>query len=782
MPTLINQTRYFDIYGNQYNQYTSNAGDKISVRIDFSNCCCITSTTTQQVTYSALTGEVKITEGSWIDEGFRVGDIVTFEGFNQANSGTGIYTLTIIAIPTDKIIVVTGLPSANNATPPTGHIWQFWVNKQKEEMELSINWLENQNTSQTPSMNSLIDNESQRLILTSMNTLPVTNGAGAGVPFVQVGKRSGSFTISNPKIYRFNDDTFGGATRYNYSILFDVIDLGILFPTSFQGSECLKFASKLALKTKSGDTKTSDLYITDNGNTGFFDEAFNSNVTNVTLFPISTNLSYNTTLSIPFQITVNTTSINSIEIGACYSTIDDNYNENQLQSQNKYLKLLKSGLINASNINNTFTSESFGNEYYTIKLQSLVITTSGSTKTFTGSLQFNPRYFNNPSFQGFGDFINAKGDSDRLFYVWLKVGNTNCLLFGGQLSFQFPVGEIIKPVFDAIINHDDNTNHSDMLQTGFIDAKDINIEDDLAYVADIALYYDDDNSAVQMELVCITNTNQEFSLEKMVYDISNQDLNNWVNMFQNVSNNLPTSSAKKQSYLKMNDFNEEAGVAVVRLYYPFIIRWEYWIKQLNASAYYVSTNKNNKNWINYTDAINGGLYIKWSVIHDGIQDYYPAILVPVTYDWDTNVVSTIELIDAVTLASANSIVKGNKYIIKATHIKLVGNWSSYPYGQITVEAKESAPRYMISTEIDADISPLNPLTGNTYKRLDVDRPNAQTVIYKCNFDATNIPDVEYCFTSKISDQGINNNPIFELKITEDNIVKETEDSIEKQIE
>ena len=790
MPALINNVTFYDRYGSAYPKYNANAGDDITVRIDFSDCCTILTSQQQQITFSALTGEVKLSVGSWLDEGFRVGDVVTFQDYNE-NNNTGFgYFLTITAIPTDKIIIVTGLPSNNNVTPADKHIWVFSVAKQKEEIELSINWVPNSDTSATPSMSSLIDSESQRLVYNNLNLLGITNGAGAGANLSQVGKRSGSFSITQPRIWRFNNDTYAGATRYNYTIFISITDFAMLFPELYQGSDCLKLVSKISLKTKSGDTKTSDLYYNDNGNTGVFNEAFNTDISNVTNFPNAiTTLPFNKLTSIPFTFTTNTTQ-NQIEIGGCYVTLDDAYNENQTGSQNKYLKLLKTGLIGTANVNTYYYSDYFVNDFYKIRLTSLSVTTAGGLKTFTGVLEFDPRYSATGSF---GKFIEERGSSDRQFYLWIKTGNTNCLLFGAQLTFEYPVGVPILEYYQTILNHDNNDNYYNETNVFFyntiVTAGDINTEDDLAYVIDFPVDADKVLSAVTIDIVCrdlTSSPNVEFSLERMVFDISTQTFPFFTDMFQNVNNNLPTSSAKKQAYLK---YVEATGsTKFLRLYYPFLIRWEYWLKQLNTTAQFVSQGKNNKDWFNYTENIaNSKLYLKLGVVRDGVLDYHYEELSVLDYDQNTNVTSSIVIIDNSTGAPATTIVKGNTYTIQATHYKIVGDWDEFsptwtPYGQITVEQKESQPRWVISTEIDADISPLNPLTGNSNKRLDEVRPNAKTIVYTATFDASGISGNEYCFTSKISEQGKQNNPIFDNKITEDGIDKITEDDIIKQIE
>jgi len=790
MPVQISNVTFKDIYNSSYPRYNSNAGDQTIFRIDFSDQVLILSSQQQQITYSALTGEVKLSIGSWLDEGFRVGDVITFEGFNENNGSTGVYTLIIVSIPSDKIIIVTGLPNKNNQTPPDKHIWAFSVAKQKKEIEFSINWVPNSDTSPTPTMNSLIDGESQRLILKNLDLLSITNGAGAGSDLVQIGKKSGSFDITYAKIWRFSNDSYAGATRFNYTIIITTRDFGMLFQDQYQGSECLKLVSKLSLKTLSGDTKTNDVFYTESGNSGLFNEAFNTDISETTIFPSQiSDLAFNKTTLIPFSITTKSTQT-QLEIGGCYATIDDQYNENQFSAQGKYLKLLYSGLIGTANINTYFYSDYFVNDFYKLKLNSLTLTTAGGLTTFNGVIEFDPRYIASGSF---GKFIETRGSSDRQFYLWVKIGNTNHLIFGNQMTFEYPVGLEIQNVTNSILNHDDNTTYFDQTNSNFysnlITALDINTEDDLAFVADFPINSDNKLSAVTIDIICrdiTSNPSKEFSLERMVFDISTQTFPFFTNIFQNVNNNLPKSSAKKTAYLKF--VSENSNIKTMRVYYPFLIRWEYWIKQLNATAFFTSQNKNNKDWFNYAeDNLKSALYIKIGVVRDGVLDYYYQQLSVFDYDYDVNVNSLIELIDNETGSITNQIVKGKTYTIKATHKKINGTWDdlsppNFPYGQITVEEEEKQPRWVISTEIDADITPLNPLIGNAVKRLDETRPDNKTIIYTATFDASNISGSDYCFTSKISEQGKPNNPIFENKITEDDIDKITEDLNLKIIE
>jgi hypothetical protein len=56
-----------------------------------------------------------------------------------------------------------------------------------------------------------------------------------------------------------------------------------------------------------------------------------------------------------------------------------------------------------------------------------------------------------------------------------------------------------------------------------------------------------------------------------------------------------------------------------------------------------------------------------------------------------------------------------------------------------------------------------------------------TIVLECDLDVNLLSQDEYCITSKISQDGTNNNPIFVNKLTENNLEKITEDNTNVKI-
>jgi hypothetical protein len=109
--------------------------------------------------------------------------------------------------------------------------------------------------------------------------------------------------------------------------------------------------------------------------------------------------------------------------------------------------------------------------------------------------------------------------------------------------------------------------------------------------------------------------------------------------------------------------------------------------------------------------------------------------------------------------------ENKKMLIKATHI-FPSNYASYPWGMITIEPKESSPRFIMSTEIDKTQVD-NPLTGIANpKRCDIQYLSANTIVLRSYVDTNLLNGDNFCITSKISDDGILNNNPEEVKITE----------------
>jgi hypothetical protein len=759
MPIKITGKRYTDIYGNATSYLKANAGDKIDVKYTINTEIFAKSSNVNNWTINAIDNQITQSQGSFIDEGFRVGQTYYLKTVNNVNTVTYSYTGTISEVG-DLYIKMSGLPSINNWNSASDNTLCLFVETTRKSIELGINFVDN--TNQNPSLQSFIDQEVTRFVANGLDALAVSSTLALN----QTGKKSGSYAVTNAQIKRIADSVnpYGFThNQQNWEVTFTFIFPSLFSEDSFIGQNCWKLFSKIDFKVNEGETfGITTIQIKDSADTGFFDTGFNTEVSNVlSVISDANELFYNKQNIVTFEIVANDIFIDDIEFGFAYITIDDALNKNKPLSQENYIPFGTSGLWNASNITDNFNSDVFP---YSVTLNDLTITDLGGERTFAGELLIDPLY---ASSVAFGKFIEGRGTSERLVYLWVKVGNTNTLLFSGQMTFELPVGVLITPELSILVNHDQNIDFSDLSTPSAND--DFNIEDDLGYISDILIYSADSNESVTCKIIAKNGTD-EFDLETISFDLSNQDLTNFVNEYLSVSNNLPLSSAKKQSYLIQNTALS-GGSMKLRLYYPFLIHWEYWIEQFNADAFFKKNNTNNKNWFNYQTSP-WSVKLKVEINRNGVADYFYKSINFVDYD-DSTITSTIKLYDYATMLEVSSLKKDALIFIEATHNFNV-NYSGFPYGQITIEPSESSPRYVLSTEIDSDKT--SPLKGISYEpRLDIDFTTSQIITLSCLVDMKKLQGTNYCITSKISEEGTNNNPIIYDKIMEDGTLKITED-------
>jgi hypothetical protein len=254
------------------------------------------------------------------------------------------------------------------------------------------------------------------------------------------------------------------------------------------------------------------------------------------------------------------------------------------------------------------------------------------------------------------------------------------------------------------MRHNLNTNTA-TLQT--IDKT--NTEDDLALYSVFDLPTNTIYDGLRISIIAKNSvTLEDFDLESLFFDFGGYVINGSgqyiINSSVSVSNNLPSTSAKKIASIS-NDLTTDK----LSLYYPFINRWEYWQTLLTASSEFYP-NQNN-NWLNY---ITGDWKVYAKISLENEVSYYKEIEVPISdYDTTPQIVSTIELYrQDGTLTT--SLFSGEIMTIKAKHV--YGGYSNgSTWGMITVESFESQPRYILSTIVpyDNDISnPLKPISGS----------------------------------------------------------------------
>lgn len=744
MPIKLVSKSYTDIYGNSSSNYKANAGDKIISKLTISSDIYVRSGSQNTMSFDRFDGVLKQTQGDFLELGFRKGMTLTWVTVNESNVIQATYSATIDDVYSLYMVISGGsLPNLNN-TSTNSYIWALYSNSTHDEINLSLNFTDIENPTSTP--DSLIDGEVSKFSYQGLTALSV----GSTANLTQLGKKSGQFAITNTTIKRLADSTnvyVTGRSVRNYEVSFTTIFSGMLFEDMFVGNKCLKQFAQLDFRVVSSETiKPTTISIDDECDTGWFNESYNTEIPKVLSATSDvTKLYYNATNTITATIQVKGTTTTQLEIGSVYETLDDTYNLNKAEDQSSKLFLLKTGLVGTANIGTTYTSE--GTTPYSITLTNFSYIDAGGNRTFTVVLSFKPLTF--------GTFIEARGDYDRQFYLWLKAENYNYLVYGDALEYKYEAGLEITPLLSSVFNHSYNLDYSDL--TTPTECNDINIEDDLGFVSDFILATNDVNSLVKSSIVVKnSSTNFEFVLDSIEFDISQQDVYNWINQTLTLNNNLPQSSTKKVAYLMQKPV-PDAEDFTMRLYYPFLINWTYWQKLVNTHPYFVSQNISNNDWFNF-QVSPWSLKIKTEIVRNDKTDWFYKDISIKDYD-DSTVVSAISLFEYPSMTALNHLKEDKQILIKATHVA-PNAWLTDIYGQITIEPKESSPRWVMSTEIDTNTDTPNPLYGINDNKLTTSGLGTNTIVFECLLDMTKVTSSNLCITSKISDDSAQGGDLF----------------------
>ena len=140
MPIVLTDKSYTDIYGNSSSYFKANAGDTIDVKYTFSTEIFILSSDANTIKFNKITNNIIQSQGSFVDEGFRVGQQYHLVDVNNLNQVTGSYTGFILGV-SDLQLVVSGLPSVNNADS-TDAIWCIFVVQILSSFELGVKFVD----------------------------------------------------------------------------------------------------------------------------------------------------------------------------------------------------------------------------------------------------------------------------------------------------------------------------------------------------------------------------------------------------------------------------------------------------------------------------------------------------------------------------------------------------------------------------------------------------------------------------------------------------------------
>jgi hypothetical protein len=601
---------------------------------------------------------------------------------------------------------------------------------------------------------SLIDGEVTRLTfdVTGTTTGSVING-------IQTGLKSGQFIV----VGNIEDLTTYPNDIREYKVTIGVVQSGIYDVTKFDFSNCLKLYFKFNWQRDFGDPNNQYQYIlSDNADTGWYDEAFNTGVIDATLVQGINDLDYSIVNT--GQIEIDSAS-SIIGFGASYVPTDDEYYKNQPFSQSELGMTNPTQSGTAPITLNGFTNPSGAN--YQIIFSNP--NTIGTITTWDYEVTFD---------SDFVTFMDARGEGDRLFYIWAKYGNVNLLLFQEQLTKQEKPGDPLQMVVHDFVDHSENITDTLTTQNGFTG----NTEDDVAFIGKFLVPINATIESVTATIEAYNSVSGEsFILQSNLFDFGSvpQVFGYYpVDISQEVITTLPTTSVKRDALLVRDNSVDTITEYGIRIYVPFLYRWEYWIPQANADGEFYP-NQQTKNWVPYDNTANWNIRFKVSAIINGLQSTFEDDITIKDYDSDANIDQQIKLYRDIDNSLVTVVVEGELHKVVATHTLTNGfYWNPADiWGMITIEPTESSPRWISSTIVPFDNDVLNPLTPISGSFCSISFPSADVVRLECYFDSNKINlENGVKFTTKI--KGCMIDPAF-VKLLTDGSIKLTTDGLPK---
>lgn len=729
MPIVVLNSEYQDGFGYTGNTYVSNAGDVSTLELTVAESIRVT-TVSNPFTFDPILNILTSPAQSWLDEGFRPGDTVVISKYDSAGvlivgHETTVASVTDTELNVDtwaaglfydiaagEIMVVIPL----TAPLPGG------VPRRREDLLIEFNHSLND---QAGASASLIDGEVTRAFFSNLSALAVSGTQSGSM----VGNESGQFLQSVDIEYLgLNADSFN-----EYKLTFVFANSGIYDQSWFSAGDCLKTFVKGLWSSKVGEVFDRAEFKYDNqANTGWFNEANNISVpTGGSVVSPIAELQYNVAPNnVIFEVDLAGTNINDLAIGGAYVSINDEYYKNQVYNQNNLTYLLPTTTIAALGnyvSNNGVGSYSAGNWEITVNS----ITPSG------GNAIIDLDWSCNSTLQA---FFESREEDDKLFYLWVKVGNTNHLVYSTQLVKELPVGGALTMNSDyGFLDHSQNSTSIAGGHTGFTG----DTEDDIAYYGTFYLdLFKTTYKGINLRVEAYNTVTEDaftlqqsnFSFGGVTYQASTGKY--LLNETATINTELPTTSNKRNAEVKLTGFVDITQYEV-SVYYPFLLNWKYWLPLSGVSTDFAPNET--QDWEQYDNLANWQIRMVVELDDDGLAFVHTNTLIDNPYDNNADVNSTIELKRQSDNSVVSIIPEGEQLFIESTHELTTGNWDVQKvWGMITVEPKESSPRWISSTIVPFDNNALNPLRPISGLLATIDYLAPNIVTLKCKFDPNKI--------------------------------------------
>lgn len=742
MPVLIYDKKFTDVWGNETTFNRSNAGDKLNLKLKIRSSILLTSSS-NPVIFDPFDNFLTSSGLSFEEEGFRVGQSVECQ-ITDVN-GANIYTWTTsIDYVNGNVMQISSLPLLPDTT--LQQLFQIRVvGTNRQGVECFLNHVENT----VPENDySLIDSEATRFKFSNVASMTVGTTQNATI----VGNQSGQY-LESASIKRLSNIT---SYEYQYELSVTFYNSGIYNQEWFDTSECLKAILKTLWSSIEGEPfeRAKALY-NDEANTGWFDEAHNSDEINAVLVQGVQEIDYANNTA--FTLIVDGP-VTELGIGSSYVPQNDAYYKNKPLQQGSYGMVIPTQNLSVTTYNSLLNDSGAG---YQLKIDDIQVVGS---QTFIECV-----IIPNPNFS---TFMESVEDGDRLFYLWVKCGNLNLLAFADQLTTTPPVGgelimETSKPFYDA----KENTNDG----SGSLTYNRFDTEDALAYFGTFLMDKGGNYDTFRVRIEAYnTVTEEDFTLKETTFSFAGTQIDSngiyLVDESTTVNAQLPTTSLKRDAVLTRYDSIDTLTQFGLSIYYPVVLDWRYWLQQLNASTDFYPNQ--NKNWQQYSlNSLDWVVRMELELIKNGLSFTHSDEITILPYNAKPSITGGIDYIRESDSTTVSGLIDGEIMRIKANRITSLGGWSSGTWGEITIEAKEGAPRWIIYTMIDFDNdtnNPLYPIPGDTTARLTI-AGNIATI--ECLCDTTKLSGgSEYSVSVKIKDP---NEPIppFNKTTSPDDIIK-----------
>ena len=770
MPIKIINKEYTDFTGATKTYYETNAGDKTIVEYLVLEQILVISNAQNYLSYNALENTITWASGNFLVEGFRVGDVVGLRKFDSSGNLLTLASATVVTITgtSSNVMQLNDLPTTVIPDATNGEyfaVFNALTGARNEELVLSVNLVQ---TGSNGNEYSAIDGEATRIRFDIKNApnYPFFP-SGQIINGESVGNKSGMYDVTAEiEATNLSPLNYGGTVDIGEitKVRFTIINYGILTPSLFQFNKCLKIYSILEYARLLGEPfYRNQIITTDDANTGYFEEAYNVGIVDATLVSGISELAYD--VPTVGQIVIETTSppTSDIAIGLSYVPNDEEYYKNKLVSQSTLGMTIPSTPVFSFNTPVTSPVNPNGASY-TFE----VTNTTFLGNTVTIDYIFTP-------LAGFEDFIETRSEGDKNFIVWVKAKSVNLLAFNGELTSNPPIGGLIFMDSTQVVDHAYNSNDASGNTSGY----EANIEDDLAYIGKFRLNRNTNYESLTARLEAFnTATSEEFTLSSVFFNFNSVPFvgdKYILNLNTPVISILPTTSEKRIAQLILEPSLDNLTQYGVKVYFPFLYRWEYWLPQLNANADFYP-NDQTKNFYPYGNTGDWVLRIHIEYVKDNLAYVYNDEITIKDYDSSADIKQEIDVYRESTGQLVNVIVDGETHIIETTHTLINGEtWeTANTWGQITVEPTESSPRWLISTTVATDFNPVNPLSPITGNFASLTFPSPEIAKIKAKFDSSKI-DLEkgVKFTTKI--KGCSLKTVLKVKATTDDKVKITTD-------